>query len=212
MQSVVDAIVEGIKAGRYAPGQRLVEVDLTTELGVSRGPLREALGRLAAEGILDIVPYRGAVVRRLTRDDVVDLFRIRQLLEGEAARLAATRIDDADHRARLERAIAAVDGYRENGDSIAYMDENSRFHQAIVELSGNQLLSRLIGQLQVHAFRLLFQRMVDESAVTNSISEHDQVAAAILAGDAKASERAMRDHVRRSGETVLRAADRSDAF
>ncbi|HEX6311409.1 MAG TPA: FCD domain-containing protein, partial [Acidimicrobiia bacterium] len=63
-----------------------------------------------------------------------------------------------------------------------------------------------------HAFRLLFRRMVDESAVANSISEHDQVAAAILAGDARAAERAMREHVRRSGETVLRAGDRHDAF
>ncbi|HEX6312852.1 MAG TPA: GntR family transcriptional regulator, partial [Acidimicrobiia bacterium] len=149
VQAVVDAIVEGIKGGRYAPGQRLVEADLTADLGVSRGPLREALGRLAAEGVLEIEPYRGAVVRRLSRSDVVDLFRIRELLEGEAARLAATRIDDADHRVRLEQAIAAVDAYREPGESIAYMDENSRFHELIVELGGNKLLSRLIGQLQV---------------------------------------------------------------
>jgi DNA-binding GntR family transcriptional regulator len=212
VQLVVDAVVDGIKTGRYAPGQRLVEVDLTTDLGVSRGPLREALGRLAAEGVLDIEPYRGAVVRRLGRDDVVDLFRIRELLEGEAARLAATRIDEPGHRRRLERAITAIDRYRQRGDAIAYMDENSRFHEVLVDLSGNKLLARLIGQLQVHAFRLLIRRLVDEAAVTDSITEHDQVAKAVLAGDARAAERAMRNHVRRSGEMVLRAGERTDAF
>lgn len=213
VQSVVDAIVEGVKDGRYAPGQRLVEADLTVELGVSRGPLREALGRLAAEGVLEIEPYRGALVRKLGRDDIVDLFQIRELLEGEAARLTATRIDDDDHRARLTAAITAVDGYRGGNDTFAYMDENSRFHELIVELSGNKLLARLIGQLQVHAFRLLFRRMVvEDDAMQRSIAEHDDVATAILAGDARAAEKAMRQHVRRSGELVLRAAERSGSL
>ena len=213
VQSVVDAIVEGVKEGRYAPGQRLVEADLTAELGVSRGPLREALGRLAAEGVLEIEPYRGALVRRLSRDDVADLFQIREVLEGEAARLAATHIDEGDHHERLEAAIAAVDRYRDRNDSFAYMDENSRFHELIVELSGNKLLARMIGQLQVHAFRLLFRRMVvEDTAVTNSIAEHDEVAAAILAGNARAAERSMREHVRRSGEMVLRSAERTGSL
>ena len=87
---MIEAITDGVKDGRYAPGQRLVEADLTAELGVSRGPLREALGRLAAEGVLELEPYRGAVVRRLTREDVEDLFSVREVLEGEAARLAAS--------------------------------------------------------------------------------------------------------------------------
>jgi DNA-binding GntR family transcriptional regulator len=213
VQSVVDAIIEGVKDGRYAPGQRLVEADLTAELGVSRGPLREALGRLAAEGVLEIEPYRGALVRRLSRDDVVDLFQIREVLEGEAARLAAINIEQADHRERLETAIAAVDRFRDRNDSLAYMDENSRFHELIVELSGNKLLARLIGQLQVHAFRLLFRRMVvEDTAVANSIAEHDDVAAAILAGNARAAERSMREHVRRSGEMVMRTAERTGSL
>lgn len=213
VQAVVDAIIEGVKEGRYAPGQRLVEADLTAELGVSRGPLREALGRLAAEGVLEIEPYRGALVRRLSRADVVDLFQIREVLEGEAARLAATLIDEGDHRARLEAGIGAVDRYRDRSDSIAYMDENSRFHELIVELSGNKLLARLIGQLHVHAFRLLFRRMVvEDTAVENSIADHDAVASAILAGDPRAAERAMRQHVRRSGEMVLRTAERSGSL
>jgi DNA-binding GntR family transcriptional regulator len=209
VEAAIEAITEGVKEGRYAPGQRLVEADLTAELGISRGPLREALGRLAAEGVLELEPYRGAIVRRLSADDVRDLFNVREVLEGEAARLAALHIDEGDNRVRLERAIAVVDEYQGRGDTFAYMDENERFHELVVELSGSQLLARLIPQLQVHAFRLLFRRMiVEESAVPNSIIEHDEVAAAILAGDARAAERAMRRHVRRSSELSVRVAER----
>lgn len=210
VESVIEAITEGVKDGRYAPGQRLVEADLTAELGISRGSLREALGRLAAEGMLELEPYRGAVVRRLSPEDVQDLFNIREVLEGEAARLAALRIDEDSNRARLEREMAVVDGFRGRNDTMAYMDENERFHELVVELSGSKLLARLIPQLQVHAFRLLFRRMiVEDSAMPNSIDEHAEVAAAILAGDAKAAERAMRVHVRRSGELSVRTAEQT---
>jgi DNA-binding GntR family transcriptional regulator len=209
VDSVIEAITEGVKDGRYAPGQRLVEADLTRELGVSRGPLREALGRLAAEGIVVNEPYRGAVVRKLTRADVVDLFQIREVLEGEAARLAALSIDDGDHRRRVAASLKTLERFKRRPDTYAYMDENTRFHDLVVELSGNQLLARLIGQLQVHAFRLLFRRLVAESdAVGDSIREHEAVARAILAGDGRAAEREMRKHVRRSGRMVLRNAER----
>lgn len=210
VEAVIEAITEGVKDGRYAPGQRLVEADLTAELGISRGSLREALGRLAAEGMLELEPYRGAVVRRLSPEDVQDLFNVREVLEGEAARLAALHIHEGTNRARLEQEMAAVDGFRGRGDTMAYMDENERFHELVVELSGSKLLARLVPQLQVHAFRLLFRRMiVEDSAMPNSIDEHADVVSAILAGDAKAAERAMRVHVRRSGALSVRVAEQS---
>ncbi|HZP29213.1 MAG TPA: GntR family transcriptional regulator [Acidimicrobiia bacterium] len=209
VEAVIEAITDGVKDGRYVPGQRLVEADLTRDLGVSRGPLREALGRLAAEGIVENEPYRGAVVRRLTRADVVDLFQIREVLEGEAARLAARAIDEGDHRRRMAASLRTLERFKRRPDTFAYMDENTRFHELVVELGGNKLLARLIGQLQVHAFRLLLRRLVaDGNAVDDSIREHEAVAHAILDGDGRAAERAMRRHVRRSGEMVLRNAER----
>jgi DNA-binding GntR family transcriptional regulator len=210
VETVIEAITEGVKDGRYAPGQRLVETDLTAELGVSRGPLREALARLAAEGVLDIEPYRGAVVRRLTRDEVRDLFEVRELLEGHAARLAAMLIDEGDNRRRLEQAIKSIDSFRGRSDLHAYMDENERLHGLVVELSGSPLLRRLIPQLGVHAFRLLFRRMIiDRPSIDSSIREHDALVAAILAGDAKGAERAMQVHIRRSRDLILRAAEQA---
>jgi len=206
VDAVIEAITDGVKDGRYAPGQRLVEADLTSELGVSRGPLREALGRLAAEGVLEIEPYRGAVVRRLTRDDLEDLFSVREVLEGEAARLAAQHVEERDHRARIEDAMRTAEELRTRGDIATYIDANSRFHELIVEMSGSRLLARLVPSLHVHAFRLLFRQMLmNKAAMEQSIDEHQAVADAILAGDGKLAEKAMRRHVRRSGEQALRA-------
>jgi DNA-binding GntR family transcriptional regulator len=206
VDAVVAAIIEGIKHGRYVPGQRLVESDLTGELGVSRGPLREAFGRLAAEGLLQIEPYRGALVRRMTREDVVDLFEVREVLEGQAAALAATRIHVAGNRAALQAVLARM-RHHESSDIVGYMDVNERFHEVIVELSGNRTLARLVGQLQVQAFRLFYRRLADAAARERSVSDHEAVAAAILAADPAAAEQAMRAHVRTSTQAALQVWD-----
>ncbi len=86
---VIQHLRDGIFLGRFAPGQRLITSELMTDIGVSRGSLREAFSRLAADGIVDLVPNRGAVVRRLSRVELINLFRIREVLEGLAARQAA---------------------------------------------------------------------------------------------------------------------------
>lgn len=99
---LVDWLRSGILNGRYAPGQRLVEADLTHNFKVSRGPVREAFRRLSAEGLLQMVPHRGALVRKLCYEETVEMFQIRSGLEPLAARLAAAAIDRADNRQRFE--------------------------------------------------------------------------------------------------------------
>jgi DNA-binding GntR family transcriptional regulator len=207
VQRIAHQLREGVREGQYAPGQRLVEADLTRSLGVSRGPLREALGRLATEGIVELEPYRGAVVRRLTREDVASLFQVREVLEGQAAALAAARIGAGDNRRRFQRAITAIDAHRTRDDVVAYMDENSRFHDLILELSGNTLLCSISAQLSTPTFRLQFRDLLGARSRNASIREHDQIAEAVLAGDAKAAERAMRKHVRSAGERSIALAD-----
>lgn len=206
---VVHLIREGIKRGRYAPGQRLPEVDLTRQLGVSRGPLREALSRLAAEGVLEIEPYRGAMVRRLTRRDVRNLYQVREVLEGQAAALAADRVHEGDHADRLRAAVADMRSWRGRSepDAYSYMDANTAFHGLIVDLAGNQVLTDLMTQLRTNAFRLQLVNLMSAPAREASIREHELVAEAILAGDARAAEAAMRQHVRRSYDAVLHVSE-----
>ena len=132
-------------------------------------------------------------------DNAVD-----EALEGHAARLAAEQIEKGDNRKRLEQVLDAVQQHRDLTDVPDYMDVNAQFHEVIVEISGNELLARMVGQLQVQAFRLLHRLLADTAGKDRSIHEHQTVASAILAGDADAAERAMREHVRSSRQHVLR--------
>jgi DNA-binding GntR family transcriptional regulator len=157
VDQVVEAIVERVRLGRYVPGQRLIEADLTADLGVSRGPLREALSRLASQGLLDISPHRGAVVRRLTRTDVTELFAMRELLEGEAARLAARNVNVDDARSTFRLLARSMRSYRTAKDWKSYVDTNTALHDAIVAASGNSLLQQMVEQLSTQAFRVQFR-------------------------------------------------------
>jgi DNA-binding GntR family transcriptional regulator len=199
----VQAIRSGIKEGIYAPGQRLIESELTRTFGVSRGPLREAMWRLAGEGLVRIEPNRGVTVRKLSRAEVRHIYEIREMLEGLAARLAADQIDSGDHRSRLRSAQRTLDQCRKTNDVNGYILANEQLHELIVELSENELLSSLLGQLRVPIFRLQFRRFLAiPSAISASAEQHAEVLNAILAGESGAAERAMRRHIRESGQLI----------
>ena len=144
---IVERLREDILAGRVAPGQRLVECDLTARFAVSRGPVREALRRLAADGLIDHWPNRGALVRRLSAREIGEFFQIRVELESLAARLAAES-DDTAARARFAAAIEPIlaDEPRRLPD---YLCENAAFHEALMALAGNRQLSELALRLHL---------------------------------------------------------------
>ncbi|MFF9490141.1 GntR family transcriptional regulator [Streptomyces sp. NPDC014676] len=215
MERVVTTVREGVKSGRYVPGQRLVEADLMQELGVGRNALREALSRLRSDGFVPTEAHRGASIRRLTREDVFRLHEPREVLEGLACRLAAERIDTADHRERLPAALASMHEVARTAELPAYMDENIRFHRAIVELGGHPRLEELVDQLQIQTFRVQFR----SAAATHeragmreySVAEHQSLAEAILEGDGVRAEDLMRRHLRHTKSDVMRLPDDSFA-
>jgi DNA-binding GntR family transcriptional regulator len=211
VEYALDALRTGIKEGRYTPGQRLIEVDLTRELNVSRGPVREAMHRLAGEGLVVIEPHRGVVVRLLTRKDVAGLYEVREVIEGLAARLAAKHIDQADNAKRLRAAIKQMRDVFDSGDAAKYMESNERLHGLIFELSGNDTLIKMVQQLRLPVFRLQFSRMMRSSgeAKNDSVEDHEKVVQAILAGNPQKAERAMRKHVRHAGRMILYLPDNS---
>ena len=133
--------------GRLAPGSRLVECDLTARFAVSRGPVREALRRLAAEGLIEHLPHRGALVRRLSARAIRELFQIRAEMEALAARLAAES-DDAEARARFAEAIRPIFDDRERR-APDYLAENAAFHDAMMALAGNLQLRELATRLHL---------------------------------------------------------------
>lgn len=212
VEKAVQAVRAGIKEGAYAPGQRLIEADLTSSLGVSRGPLREAMWRLAGEGLVKIEPNRGVVVRKFSRDETRHLFEIREMLEGLAARQAAQNIGIGDNRTRLKQAHRAQEQHRKAGNLSAYILANEHFHDVVVELSGNEMLSNLIAQMRLPVFRFQFKQMMASPVAMNaSADQHLEVAEAILEGQSSQAERSMRRHVRESGQRVLELPDNNFA-
>lgn len=196
----VDRVAEGLRDGilnnRYAPGQRLIEAELTRDFGVSRGPLREAFRRLDAEGLLEIIPHRGAVVRKLSFEETVELFQIRRALEPLAARLAAEAIDRGGNRQRFEAAIAPIWSEAPRMDS-SYHKENRRFHLSIFDVCGNNQLAELTGQMHLPLLMLQLGPAKTPEMYRASILEHRQIAAAILRGDGNEAETVMHRHLER---------------
>ncbi len=206
---IVDTIKDGVRLGRYVPGQRLIENDFVAELGSSRGPFREALRRLEAEGVVLLEKNRGAVVRRYSRDEICYLYEVREMLETQAARLAARRIaGDAGARARFETSRRRM--RKTAADAVAdYTRENTRFHILVAEASGNPWLRRIIEMLQLPVDRLAVFHFVTTRAARSSLEEHEEIIDAILGGDAARAEKAMRVHLRTSRKMVESIPERA---
>lgn len=197
-RSVVDVVAQGLRAGvfegRYAPGQRLIEAEITAEYGVSRGTVRAALAQLEAEGVVESVNGRGSSVARLSRKAVEDLFAVRAWLDGLAARLASERIEEPGHRARLAEALQVWDGAEVLADTDFHMRENAHFHAMIRDLSGNGRLGKVVSQLQLPGYRIRFRLLLNAQNLARSADDHKAIGRAILAGDAKSAEALARAH------------------
>src|SRR5712691_4745809 len=149
-QRVYDHLREEILAGRLQPGAELAEVALSEQLGVSRGPLREAIGRLAAEGLVTVRPRRGAVVRSLSKEEFLELYQVREALEMMAVRLAVPRLA-ADDFATLQGLIETMAKHAEREEVAEFFEANVAFHGHLFAASGNgrllELYRQLLGQM-----------------------------------------------------------------
>lgn len=202
---VVAHVKEAIRAGRLSPGQRLLESELTGRLGVSRGPVREALAQLQVEGFIDIEPHRGARVHQLSRTEMAQLFHVRGLLAANAAKLAAAQIGQDGNRSRMRAERRRQLALRANPDLAAYAAANVAFHTLVDEMSGNQLLASLLEGLQTRVGPFL--SLAQSSRRDRLLEHHLQIADAILAGDGGAAARAMRRHVTATLRAIMALPD-----
>lgn len=206
---IVDDTREAILSGRFALGQRLVEADLARELRVSRGPVREALGRLHGEGLVDLVPNRGALVRRLSRKEVTDRYQLRIAVEGLAAELCARHLGQADHR---DRFLATLEPTRDEASLngfATFRAQNQRFHRTVAELSLNPQLAALVEQMWLPHATVEVRDSLGLTSWSDSEAEHGRVADAILARDTAAASEAMQDHLRRGCARILAAPEQA---
>jgi DNA-binding GntR family transcriptional regulator len=200
--SMKDAIAKQLRqdivSGTIAHGEKLSEARLAQRFGVSRMPVREALKELEGAGFVTIERRRGTFVKRLSRHEILDLFEVREAVEGMAARLCANRANN-EIIALIDEAMAALATVAEAGDTDGYTATDERLHELIVKGAGNDRLTdhyRLLVQ-QLH--RGLLSSIVTrrEGRMERSLAEHRAIVQAIRAHDADAAESAMRMHVQR---------------
>ena len=209
---------ERIELGELAPGTPLSELSLVERTGASRTPVREALRRLAAEGLVDLAPRLGARVSRVSAQSVRDLFEFRQLLEPVAIRQAtATAATDpgvhqefADMRAgfaRIQQQPSSVERSR------AFYELADRFDWAIIAATRNEHLRRAIADLRPHTARLRNLSHLDRRRTDVSVAEHLAVCDALLAGEADAAASGIAAHLAESVQTIFRnLAEAPDGF
>jgi DNA-binding GntR family transcriptional regulator len=204
---VVDAIIRGIRAGVYVPGQRLIEADLTRDHRVSRGPVREALKRLAAEGVLTLTRHRGAYVRTLARSEVRDSLVVLEALVGLMASLAAKRIAEDDNRTRMRDAFSRLLAFKDDGGTAAFLDERRSFYDTIIQIGGNHELQRIMPLMQIHLLRMQFQSYITPRDRKKQFKEYQAITDSVLAGDAKRAQKVASLHVRRTRLSLMRLPD-----
>ena len=205
--SLPDQLIARIKQGFYAPGQRLIEADLMNDFGIGRSKVRETLKTLVGEGYLSFEKNRGACVRRFTRQEAVDRARVREMLEGLAARQVAERGLDKAARAQLKQLQKALDKGAKDKDFNTYSRLNEEFHDFILTHSGNAYAADLLGRLSVPLFRTQFTGLFTADGLFARNEDHRRISEAILAEDPEAAERAMREHVGNGIRAMLTLRD-----
>ncbi|HHY71581.1 MAG TPA: GntR family transcriptional regulator [Thermoanaerobacterales bacterium] len=191
---VFAAIREAILNGRLKPGERLMEVQLAEEMGVSRTPVREAIRKLELEGLVVMVPRKGAYVAGLTLKDAAEVFEIRSSLEGLAAALAAERITDEEVTS-LDRILEAISTAGEKGDIKTIIKKDMEFHQVLFSASRNDRLAQIINNLKEQIDRFRMQSFSNPARLKSVLSEHKNILDSIKQGDAENAERLAKEHI-----------------
>ena len=198
---VYEKVLQAIRSGRYQPGERIREVELAGWLEVSRTPVREALRRLESDGLLTFESWRGVVVSDLNRQQVSELYAMREVLEGAAARMAARHIDDAEIELLdllLEQSEAAVD------DPQRLAKLNRKLHQTIYVAAHNQYLLQTLKQQENAIALLRGTTFASPGRADTAANEHRAIVEAICDRDADAAEAAARVHIANAQRARLR--------
>jgi DNA-binding GntR family transcriptional regulator len=205
----IDRLRDMIVEGELAAGARIVENELTDRFGISRTPLREALKVLASEGLVELLPHRGARVTEVTAQEVGDLFELIAGIEGLAAEFATVRMSARDLD-RLQTMHERLERYHLARRRHDYFRANQRIHHLIVTLAGNPILTATHERLLARARRARYLAILSEERWDEAMREHVEVMAAFGARDAVRAGTIWRHHTARTGE-VVRAALESNS-
>ncbi len=192
---VFDYIREGILSGKYKPKEELKEKNIGDELGVSRTPVREALRQLELEGLVSIIPNKGAYVEGISINDIRDIYEMRILLEGLCAKWAARNITK-EQIEELEENIFLAEFHSQKGNWQQMVEIDNRFHELLYVACGSKELSKLLRDYHHYVQRVRKVTLRDPQRVQQSTLEHKMIAAAVCQHQEEEAEQAAQEHLK----------------
>lgn len=201
-QRIYEILKDQIINEKLAPGERLLDDKLASSFGVSRTPVREALTRLTSEGLVEITPRSGVYVKKLTKKDVEEIYKIRKVLEGLAAREATPIIDD-NKLGQLNLLLKKAKRSLNSNDCQPYIDFDVALHDSILKNCQSSRLYSIITNLNslIHVFRVRVAR--NKEKARQALNEHEAILNAIKARDPKKAEKVMMEHIEKSKEYIF---------
>lgn len=209
---VYSHLIEAIATNALPEGSRIQEDDLAEQMGVSKTPIREALRRLEAEGFIVANSHRTPEVRRLDREDIIELYSVREYLERLAIR-ATTELADPRILAALEAIQRSAEEDLASGLSVDInrsVSYNQKFHHLILEGAGNRRLQRMYGLIAVDIRRLAYRSIRVAGRQREAVAQHRTILEAVKKGDANMAESLITQHVRTAKQDVLREMENAE--
>jgi len=200
-ERIIELLREAIVSGDLKPGQSLIETEIAAQLGVSRAPLREAMQALSREGLLETLPYRGTIVRKLSLADIEELYSFRALLETFALRRIIEQ-PDPQHIALLRTYFAAMLEAAQRNDVRAVNEHDRDFHDALIELSGHRLLQESWQTVSLRVRQVMSLRNRQNRDLTRVAYNHIPIIEAIEARDLAHGEKLLLAHIASAGDLI----------
>ena len=201
---VFSGIANGLVLQKFVPGQRLVEADLAVQFGVGRNSVREALHRLVAEGVVDIIRHKGAVIRSLSEQETMDVLDVAERMMGLLARSAARGISNGKSRQEIERALGQLTTASDENDSPAFSNARRAFYRALLDTGGSRELRRLFPSIHMP---IVYAQHRLTGLQKIRLRDYRIICKAIFDGDEVGADTAGATHVRNVRQEISRAID-----
>ncbi|MBR4982505.1 MAG: GntR family transcriptional regulator [Lachnospiraceae bacterium] len=199
---VFKTLRQGILTGELKPGERLMEIHLANKLGVSRTPIREAIRKLELEGLVTMIPRRGAEVAQITEKSMKDVLEVRKVLDNLSVELACDRITE-EEKEKLQNACRDFEDAVRTGDFSMIAKTDVAFHDIIVAATRNIRLSQMVNNLAEQMYRYRFEYIKDSSQHSRLVQEHEEICQGIIQGDKAKALAAIEAHIDNQEIAVL---------
>ena len=206
-EEVTQWVKDQVRLGALAPGQRLVESDIMQLTSASRGRVRDAFKQLAAEGFVQIEEFKGASIKKPSRTEVIEMYQVRGVLEGLAARLAAATPLSSTQKKQLQQLQKQMNDAERDQEFVTFKQLNDDYHRYLQALANSAHLANHLERLRLPMLQFQVQTFFNKKRIAVSNADHRLITEAILANDPAAAERQMRKHVGGALHTIERTED-----